>query len=99
MEQPARPPQRPARLRVGYPSLPKITRSAHGVSTQGTVISCIWGFFGPAFRSPHGQLRRQADGAYTCAVSEPLRLGDDELTLEAIAAVARGGRHVQIGPG
>ncbi len=34
---------------------------------------------------------------YTAAVSAPLRLGEDELTLEAISSVARGGRRVEIG--
>lgn len=42
------------------------------------------------------QLRRRAYGAYTCNVN-PLRLGDDELTLEAIVSVARDGRRVVIG--
>jgi histidine ammonia-lyase len=34
---------------------------------------------------------------YLIAVQPPLRLGDDELTLEALAAVARGQRRVEIG--
>ncbi|MBA3454427.1 MAG: histidine ammonia-lyase [Deltaproteobacteria bacterium] len=76
-ESPKRPPQRPVRLRVTYPSSTKIIRSAPGVSTQGTVIPRIW--------------------VYTAAVSAPLRLGEDELTLEAISSVARGGRRVEIG--
>ncbi len=35
--------------------------------------------------------------AYTVPVQRPLRLGDDTLTLEALAEVARGGRTVEIG--
>jgi histidine ammonia-lyase len=42
-------------------------------------------------------ISRAVEIAYTIAVQSPLRLGDDELTLEAIAEVARGGRRVAIG--
>jgi len=41
-------------------------------------------------------LRDQGRHAYTIAV-EPLRLGDELLTLEAIASVAHGGRRVELG--
>jgi histidine ammonia-lyase len=42
-------------------------------------------------------ISRALEIAYTIAVPSPLRLGDDELTLEAISQVARAGRKVVIG--
>jgi histidine ammonia-lyase len=42
-------------------------------------------------------LRHLVQREYTSAVAGPLHLGDDELTLEAIASVARDGRMVGIG--
>jgi histidine ammonia-lyase len=42
-------------------------------------------------------LRAGAGPQYTTRV-QPLRLGDDALTLDAIAEVARGGRRVEVGP-
>lgn len=43
------------------------------------------------------RLRGQVLGAYINPVVAPLCLGDDELTLDAIAEVARGGRRVIVG--
>jgi len=42
-------------------------------------------------------LRRSTSGAYTNRVNAPLYLGDDELSLDAIASVARDGRKVVVG--
>jgi histidine ammonia-lyase len=44
-------------------------------------------------------LRPAAVAPYTSAVQTPLRLGDDPLTLEAIAEVARAGRRVEVSAG